>query len=89
MKTLNRIYIEIITIFQPKGGGQCNSLRKQNKLLRQMLLSVTDGDDILDEVPVDEDPFQFDASQIHLSKVVLLWAQQSLSTSKSNTRFNI
>ena len=34
-----------------------------------MLLTVTDEDALLDEVPVDEDPFQFDASQIHLSKV--------------------
>ena len=35
-----------------------------------MLLSVTE-DDILDEVPLDEDPFQFESSQIHESKVNL------------------
>ena len=35
-----------------------------------MLLSVTD-ENILDEVPVDDDPFQFESSQIHLSKVIL------------------
>merc|ERR1719510_1741095 len=33
-----------------------------------MLLSVTD-ENILDEVPVDDDPFQFESSQIHLSKL--------------------
>ena len=53
---------------QPKFGGQCNALRKQNKLLRQMLLSVTDESSLADVVD-DEDPFQFGSSQIHLSKV--------------------
>lgn len=66
--TADRITPTSTQLIKPKGGGQCNNLRKQNKLLRQMLLSET-NDDILDEVPVDEDPFQFDASQIHLSKL--------------------
>ena len=53
---------------QPKFGAQCNGLRKQNKLLRQMLLLVTDESSIADVVD-DEDPFQFGSSQIHLSQV--------------------
>ena len=66
----SHVSINVSSYYQNKVGGQCNSLRKQNKLLRQMLLSVTE-DDILDEVPLDEDPFQFESSQIHESKVNL------------------
>ena len=57
-----------VSYLQPKNGGQCNALKKQNKLLRQMLLSVTD-ENALEDVTDDEDPFQFGSSQIHLSKV--------------------
>lgn len=64
---------------QPRIRGRCNGLRKQNKLLRQMLLSVTDENAHADEPdyadpfqfrndPNYEDPLQFEESQIHLSK---------------------
>ena len=55
---------------QLNGGGKCNAIRKQNKLLRQMLKSVTDEDALADDI-LDQDNLFPESSRTSLSKVKL------------------
>ena len=57
-------------MLQSKEGGECNSLRKQNQMLRKLLSSVI-NENILDDTALDDDSYQFESSQNYLAKVML------------------